>query len=375
MALEGEISRLKSFAQQMADKRRVEAAAHFRLAADALETGPIENFSLRVDEAHTSFEHSLQIGTLISLLDTHHEQIIQAFSSAGLEIPVDEAEIRAQKEKERTEDLAKIRTNLGDPEKFTGHTTPYAKTQPAKFQGLNFPKDISQNPFDEIKVSLKLTRALQDADIHDANDLLEQETEKLAKIKGIGKKGVDEIVTALYNAGVRVKEEEPQQPITATIPSREKGNTLNSLDRKKFTEPAGRTLNLAEEEALRLNHNYLGTEHILLGLLREPETIAGKALNSLGIDLNKTRLAVEMIIGRGDRTVLQETLLTPRTKKVIELALDEAGKQGRDTITSQDLLLGLVREGEGIAAGALESLGVNLQRVRMAIVTASTQQA
>jgi ATP-dependent Clp protease ATP-binding subunit ClpC len=132
----------------------------------------------------------------------------------------------------------------------------------------------------------------------------------------------------------------------------------------KFTERARRVLTLAQEEAHRFNHNYIGTEHILLGLVREGDGVAAKVLSNLGVELNKVRSAVEFIIGRGDRTVLGEIGLTPRAKKVIELAVDEARRLGHHYIGTEHLLLGLVREGEGIAAGVLESLGVNLERVR-----------
>ena len=132
----------------------------------------------------------------------------------------------------------------------------------------------------------------------------------------------------------------------------------------KFTERARRVLTLAQEEAQRFNHNYIGTEHLLLGLVREGDGIAAKVLANLGVELSKVRSAVEFIIGRGDRAVLGEIGLTPRAKKVIELSVDEARRLNHHYIGTEHLLLGLVREGEGIAAGVLESLGVNLERVR-----------
>ncbi len=132
----------------------------------------------------------------------------------------------------------------------------------------------------------------------------------------------------------------------------------------KFTERARKVLSLAQEEAQRFQHNYIGTEHLLLGLVREGEGVAAKVLNNLGVDLNKVRSTVEFIIGRGDRIVLGEIGLTPRAKKVIELAVDEARRLDHHYIGTEHLLLGLVREGEGIASGVLESLGVNLERVR-----------
>ncbi|MGD0764969.1 MAG: ATP-dependent Clp protease ATP-binding subunit [Dehalococcoidia bacterium] len=132
----------------------------------------------------------------------------------------------------------------------------------------------------------------------------------------------------------------------------------------KFTERARRVLTLAQEEAQRFNHNYIGTEHLLLGLVREGDGVAAKVLANLGIELNKVRSAVEFIIGRGERSTMGEIGLTPRAKKVIELAVDEARRLNHHYIGTEHLLLGLVREGEGIAAGVLESLGVNLERVR-----------
>src|SRR5215218_9159361 len=136
----------------------------------------------------------------------------------------------------------------------------------------------------------------------------------------------------------------------------------------KFTERARKVLQLAQEEAQRFNHNYIGTEHLLLGLVREGEGVAAKVLANLGVDLNKVRSAVEFIIGRGDRTVTGDIGLTPRAKKVIELSVDEARRLNHHYIGTEHLLLGLVREGEGIAAGVLESLGVSLDKVRSQVI-------
>ncbi|MBI2849250.1 MAG: ATP-dependent Clp protease ATP-binding subunit [Chloroflexi bacterium] len=143
----------------------------------------------------------------------------------------------------------------------------------------------------------------------------------------------------------------------------------------RFTERARKVLTLAQEEAQRFNHNYIGTEHILLGLVREGEGVAAKVLANLGVELNKVRSAVEFIIGRGDRVVLGEIGLTPRAKKVIELAVDEARRLSHHYIGTEHLLLGLVREGEGIAAGVLESLGVNLERVRAETIRVLSQSS
>jgi catechol 2,3-dioxygenase-like lactoylglutathione lyase family enzyme len=131
-----------------------------------------------------------------------------------------------------------------------------------------------------------------------------------------------------------------------------------------FTERARRVLTLSQEEAQRFNHNYIGTEHLLLGLVREGDGIAVQVLHNLGVELQQARTAVEFIIGRGDRVAHGEIGLTPRSNKVIELAIDESRRLGHQYVGTEHLLLGLVREGEGIAAGVLESLGVNLERVR-----------
>ncbi len=147
---------------------------------------------------------------------------------------------------------------------------------------------------------------------------------------------------------------------------------------EKFSERARRVLTLAQEEAQRFNHHYIGTEHILLGLVREGDGVAAKVLANLGVDLGKVRAAVEFIIGRGEKGATSEIGLTPRAKRVIELAVDEARRLNHSYIGTEHLLLGLLREGEGVAAGVLESLGVNLEKVRTEtnrILTQSTPQA
>ncbi len=132
----------------------------------------------------------------------------------------------------------------------------------------------------------------------------------------------------------------------------------------KFTKRARRVLTLAQEEAQRFHHNYIGTEHLLLGLVSEGEGVAAQVLSNLGVELNQVREAVEHIIGRGERIVLGELCLTPRAKKVIELAVDEARRLNHHFVGTEHLLLGLLREGEGIAAGVLESRGLKLEQVR-----------
>jgi len=162
-------------------------------------------------------------------------------------------------------------------------------------------------------------------------------------------------------------------------------NPFNQLVRKviqgkqgdqfdRFTKRASHVMTLATEEARRFQHNYIGTEHLLLGLIREREGAAAKVLTNLGIEIEKVRSAVEYIIGRGDRIVQGEFRLTPRAKKVIELAVDEARRLNHRFVGTEHLLLGLIREGEGIAAGVLESLGLKLEQVRMETLRVLHQQ-
>jgi ATP-dependent Clp protease ATP-binding subunit ClpC len=133
---------------------------------------------------------------------------------------------------------------------------------------------------------------------------------------------------------------------------------------EKFSERARRVLTLAQEEAQHFNHTYIGTEHILLGLLREDEGVGAKVLANLGVGLNKARSAVEFIIGRGEKPSTGEIGLTPRAKRIIELAIDEARHLGHNYIGTEHLLLGLLREGGGVASDVLDSFGVTLERAR-----------
>jgi ATP-dependent Clp protease ATP-binding subunit ClpC len=137
---------------------------------------------------------------------------------------------------------------------------------------------------------------------------------------------------------------------------------------EKFTERARRVLTLAQEEAQHFSHSYIGTEHILLGLVREDEGVAARVLVNLGVVLSKVRSAVEFIIGRGEKASTDEIGLSPRAKRVIELAIDEARHLGHNYIGTEHLLLGLLREGEGIAASVLDSFGITLERARVETV-------
>lgn len=135
----------------------------------------------------------------------------------------------------------------------------------------------------------------------------------------------------------------------------------------RFTERAQKVLALAQEEALRLGHNNIGTEHILLGIVREGDGIAAKALSALGLSTEKIQKEVEALIGRGQE-LTQTIHYTPRAKKVIELSMDEARKLGHSYVGTEHILLGLIREGEGVAARVLNNLGVSLNKARQQVL-------
>src|SRR5258707_12652031 len=137
---------------------------------------------------------------------------------------------------------------------------------------------------------------------------------------------------------------------------------------ERFTDRARRVVVLAQEEARMLNHNYIGTEHILLGLISEGEGVAAKALESLGISLEAVRQQVEEIIGTGSSSPQGHIPFTPRAKKVLELSLREALQLGHNYIGTEHILLGLIREGEGVAAQVLQKLGADLSRVRQQVI-------
>jgi ATP-dependent Clp protease ATP-binding subunit ClpC len=134
----------------------------------------------------------------------------------------------------------------------------------------------------------------------------------------------------------------------------------------RFNGHAQHVLSLAREEALSFNHNFIGTEHLLLGLLREQEGLAALALEKLGVALDPVRAAVEKKIGRGDQPVQEEIDYVPRARKVLSLALDEAERQGSAYVRTEHILLGIVRDGGGVAADILDTFGV-LGKVRAQI--------
>ena len=137
---------------------------------------------------------------------------------------------------------------------------------------------------------------------------------------------------------------------------------------ERFTDRARRVVTLAQEEAKELNHGYIGTEHILLGMIQEGEGVAAKALESLGISLEAVREQVEEIIGRGSQQPTGHIPFTPRAKKVLDLSLREAKQLRHNYIGTEHILLGLIREGEGVAAQVLVKLGADLNRVRQQVI-------
>ncbi|HVC99674.1 MAG TPA: ATP-dependent Clp protease ATP-binding subunit [Candidatus Dormibacteraeota bacterium] len=136
---------------------------------------------------------------------------------------------------------------------------------------------------------------------------------------------------------------------------------------ERFTERAKKVLTLAQEEAERSHHSYIGTEHLLLGLLREGEGLAAKVLGNLGVEIGKVRQTIESVLGRNERIIIQQIIPTSRVKKVIEISFEEARRMGHNYVGTEHLLLGLLIEGEGIAAHVLEDLGANLEKVRAEI--------
>jgi Clp amino terminal domain, pathogenicity island component len=137
---------------------------------------------------------------------------------------------------------------------------------------------------------------------------------------------------------------------------------------ERFTDRARRVVVLAQDEARRLNHNYIGTEHILLGLIHEGQGVAAKALESMGISLQAVRAQVEEIIGQGQQAPSGHIPFTPRAKKIMELSLRESLQLGHNYIGTEHILLGLIREGDGVAAQVLVKLGADLNRVRQQVI-------
>ncbi len=173
------------------------------------------------------------------------------------------------------------------------------------------------------------------------------------------------------NSGTNIPLDQFTQPVRAFLQDKHTtpSQVVDRFDR--FNEQARDVMKLAQEEARSFQHNYIGTEHLLLGLVHQEKSVAAQGLVSLGVDLSRVRKEVEHIIGHGDRAVPDEISLTPRAKKAIEFAVDEARRLNHDYVGTEHLLLGLLREGEGIAAGVLEQLGVDLRNARMQIARAT----
>lgn len=171
--------------------------------------------------------------------------------------------------------------------------------------------------------------------------------ERLAQIAETEDRTITSVLSQLLHSGL-----DNYQPVW--IPSKH----LSRLN-----EHAQHVLTLAEEEARSFNHHYIGTEHLLLGLLREKEGVAAQVLSILGVELDKTRAMVESMIGHGDKSVTERIEFVPRVRKVLSLALDEAEKQGSGWVRTEHILLAVVREGGGVAANILDHFGV-LGKVR-----------
>src|ERR1700741_3657163 len=137
---------------------------------------------------------------------------------------------------------------------------------------------------------------------------------------------------------------------------------------ERFTDRARRVVVLAQDEARMLNHGYIGTEHLLLALIHEGEGVAARALEAMGISLDAVRQQVETIIGRGTEQVSGHIPFTPRAKRVLELSLRESSQLGHAYIGTEHILLGLIREGQGVAAKVLVQLGADLNRVRQQVI-------
>jgi len=141
----------------------------------------------------------------------------------------------------------------------------------------------------------------------------------------------------------------------------------------RFTEMAKKVLTLAQEEAERSHHSYIGTEHLLLGLLRQEEGVAATALNHLGVEIATVRSTIDSVLGRNQRIIIQQLIPTNRVKKVIEISFEEARRMGNNYVGTEHLLLGLLIEGEGIAAHVLHDLGADLDGVRAEIARISKE--
>ena len=186
---------------------------------------------------------------------------------------------------------------------------------------------------------------------------------------------VSEIGTGLRSPAPGTPPPQPRpspEPVPQPLHEERRGTYRGPFDR--FDDRAKRVLALAQDEAIRFNHNYIGPEHLLLGLVREGEGVAGRVLNRLGIDLSNVRHEVESAIGRGESASPSEITLIPRAKKVIELAIDEARRLGHSHVGTEHLLLGLVRDDTSMACEILRSQGVPLEKIRYGVIATFDEQ-
>ena len=139
---------------------------------------------------------------------------------------------------------------------------------------------------------------------------------------------------------------------------------MNSKNWERFTQRARRVLSLAQEEAERLNHNYIGSEHLLIGLLREEGGVAGRVLRDVGLEVGRVQAMVERMVGTGTRTPFTKIELAPTTKRVLELAVEEARRMGQHYISTEHLLLGLARQNDGTVVDILKKFGVTTEQIR-----------
>lgn len=184
-----------------------------------------------------------------------------------------------------------------------------------------------------------------------------------ADIKPITKYNVECLQVSIHQHWGPLTKKEARILASALLKAAKK-NTLRSLMFERFTEKAIKVIMLAQEEARRLGHNFVGTEQILLGLIGEGTGIAAKTLKSMGVNLKDARVEVEKIIGRGSGFVAVEIPYTPRCKRLLEFAWDEARQLGHNYIGTEHILLGLIREGEGVAGRVLGNLNVDLTELR-----------
>jgi hypothetical protein len=235
---------------------------------------------------------------------------------------------------------------------------------------------VTRRPFGRRSDEVALLAALQLLALnHCMGDLGPPEAvRKLLDRVAAGDADVDEVAAWLYAHPAETEEwSVPGKVGLGTVgwarrPRRLRGREERGSMFERFTNRARRVVVLAQEEARLLNHNYIGTEHLLLGLIHEAEGVAASALESLGISLEAVRAQVEEIIGQGETAPGGHIPFTPRAKKVLELSLREANQLGHNYIGTEHILLGLVREGEGVAAQVLVKLGADLPRVRQQVI-------